>query len=127
VPYDGILLLLPALYFFLDMCFSPYIVHKGKQETSVGEAHLDNITEFDRENHEIQKVMDQEPRQPKLDPNGLRARPPGPLFGSVGPPQCPLATRFVHGQVCGPYVLFSHIILSVSNRIQNPLIKQLKT
>ena len=53
------------------MCLSPHVVHKGKQETSVGEAHHDNKTEFARENNEIQKVMDQEPRRPKLDPNGL--------------------------------------------------------
>ena len=70
-PINGILLLLPALYFFLDMCLSPHVVHKGKKETSVGEAHCDNETRFDRENHEIQEVMDQGPCQPKLDSNGL--------------------------------------------------------
>ena len=63
VPYDinGVSLLLPALYFFLDMYLSPYVVHKGKQETSVGSTPC-NRTEFDRENHEIQEVMDQESR-----------------------------------------------------------------
>ena len=31
VPYDinGVLLLLSAHYFFLDMCLSPHVVHKG--------------------------------------------------------------------------------------------------
>ena len=122
MPYDinGILLLLSTLYFFV-YC----VVHKDKQETSVGEAHRDNKTEFDHENHEIRKVMDQEPRRPKLDPNGLQARPPGLPYGMAGPPQYPLTSCFIHGQVCGQYILFSPISLSVSNRIKNPLIKQL--
>jgi hypothetical protein len=38
-----------------------------------------------------------------------------------------LASRFVHGQVYDPYNLFSHVLLSVSNQIENHLIKQLKT
>ena len=86
MPYDGILLL-PTLYFFLDMCLSPHVVQKGKQETSVGEAHHDNRMEFDRKNHEIQKVMDQESHQPKMDPNGLWSKPPGLPLGSASPPQ----------------------------------------
>ena len=53
------------------MCLSPHVVHKGKQETSVEEGHHDNKTEFDRKNHEIQEVMDQESRRPKMDPNRL--------------------------------------------------------
>ena len=59
VPYDinGILLL-PALYFFLDMCLSPHVVHKGKQETSGGETHYDSRTEFNHENHKIREAMD---------------------------------------------------------------------
>ena len=59
------------------MCLSPHVVHKGKHETSVGEAHRDNKTSSDHENHEIQKAMKQEPRSSKLDQNGLRGRPPG--------------------------------------------------
>ena len=88
--------------------------------------HHDNKMEFDCENHEIQEVMDQEPRRPKLDPNGLQARPPGLPYGMAGPPQYPLTSCFIHGQVCGQYILFSPISLSVSNRIKNPLIKQLQ-
>ena len=125
-PINEILLLLPAHYFFCICVLSPHVVHKGKQETSVGSTPC-NRTEFDRENHEIQEVMDQEPRRPKLDLNGLWSRPPNLPYGPASPLQCLLASRFVHGQVCGPYVLFSHVILSVSNRIENPLIKQLKT
>ena len=73
MPYgiNGVLLLLPALYFFLDMCLSPHVVHKGKQETSVGKAHRDNKTRSDSKNHEIQEVIDQGPLRPKMDSNGL--------------------------------------------------------
>ena len=52
-------ILLPPTLFILYMCLSPHVVHRGKQETSVGEAHRDNKTEFNRENHEIREVMDQ--------------------------------------------------------------------
>ena len=71
--------------------------------------------------------MDKEPRRPKLDPNRLWSRPPDLLYGLVGPSLCLLAQYFVHGQVRGPYVLFSHIILSISNQIENPLINNFKT
>ena len=70
-----LLLLLSALYFFWICVLSPHVVHKGKHETSVGEAHLDDKMEFNRENHEIQEVIDQGPRRPKLDPIGLWGRP----------------------------------------------------
>ena len=59
-------------------------MHKGKQETSVGEAHHDNQTEFDRKNCEIQEVMNQEPRRPKMDPNELWSRPPSLPLGPAG-------------------------------------------
>ena len=39
--------------YFLDMCLSPHVVHKGKRGTSMGEAHRDNKMEFDGKNHEI--------------------------------------------------------------------------
>ena len=97
-------------------------MHKGKQEISVGEAHCDNRMEFDRENHEIQEVMDQEPRRPKLDLNGLWSRPPDLPYGLAGPLPCPPTSRFIHSQVCSPYILFSHFILSVSNWIKNPFV-----
>ena len=109
------------------MCFSPHVVHKGKQETSVGEAHLDDKMEFDRKNHEIQKAMDQIPRSPKLDRNGLKSGPPSLLHGPASPAQLRLTSRFVHGHVCGPYYLFSHVSLSFSNRIENPMINNFKT
>ena len=91
----------------------------------MGEAHRDNKTEFDRENHEIQKAMDQIPCSPKLDRNGPKSGPLGHPYGPAGPSQCCLTLCLVHGQVCIPYDLFSHGSLSVLNRIENPLIKQL--
>ena len=60
-------------------------MHKGKQEISVGEAHRDNEARLDRENHEIQKAMDQIPRSPKLDQNGPESGPPSLLQGPTGP------------------------------------------
>ena len=51
-------LFLSALYFFLDMCLSPHVVHKGIQEIKCGETHRDNKTEFDRKNHGIQKATE---------------------------------------------------------------------
>jgi len=83
--------------------------------------------EFDCENHEIQKAMEQIPRSPKLDRNGPESGPPGLLHGLAGPAQLCLASCFVHGQVCGPYDLFSHVSLSVSNQIENPMINNFKT
>jgi hypothetical protein len=68
------------LYVLLYMCLSPHVVHKGKKETSVGEAHRDNKTKSDRENHEIQKATEQEPRSPKLTRTGSGAgRPIKPM------------------------------------------------
>ena len=93
----------------------------------MGEAHRDNKTEFDHENHEIQKVMDKKPCSPKLDQNGPESGPPGLLHGSAGPAQLHLISRFVHSQVCGPYDLFLHVSLSVSNQIENPMINNFKS
>ena len=67
------------------MCLSPPVVHKGKQETSVGEAHHDNETSSDHENHEIKKARDQIPRSPKLDQNRPESGPPGLLHGPASP------------------------------------------
>jgi hypothetical protein len=39
------------LSILLYMCLSPHVLNKGKQETSVGEAHCDNETRSDHENH----------------------------------------------------------------------------
>ena len=93
MPYDinGVLLLLSALYFFWICVLSPNVAHKGIQEKKCGEAHHDDRMEFDRENHEIQKAMDQKPHSPKLDRNGPESGPPGFLHGPAGPPQlsCP--------------------------------------
>ena len=91
----------------------------------MGEAHHANKMEFDRTNLENRKVMDHEPCRPKLDPNGLCAKPPGLPYGPTSPSLCHLGLRFVDGQVHSPYVLFSHVMLSVSNQIENHLIKQL--
>jgi hypothetical protein len=75
---------------FLEIpCHSPTTFRLSfsisEEASGGGEAHHDNRMEFDHENHEIQEVMDQGPHRPKLDPNGLRARPPGLLFGLASP------------------------------------------
>jgi hypothetical protein len=103
VPYDINEILLPssALY-FLYTCLSPHVVNKGKKETSVGERHHYNETRSDRENHEIQKATKQEPRLPKLNPNGHESGPLGHPHGLTGPAQLCLTSRFIHGQVCVP-------------------------
>ena len=109
------------------MCLSPHVVHKDIQEIKCGETHRDNKTEVDRENHRNQKAMEQEPRSPKLDRNRPKSGPPGLLHGLAGPSQHRLASRFVHGQVRAQYTLFLYVSLSISNQIENHLIKQLKT
>jgi hypothetical protein len=64
----------------LYMCLSPYVVHKGKKETSVGGAYRDNKTKSNRENHEIQKATEQELCSPKLTRTGSGAgRPIKPM------------------------------------------------
>ena len=128
VPY---ILIESSYYYLLSISFGyVFCLHmlciKVYRKTSVGEAHR-NKTRFDRENHEIQKATKQKPRSPKLDRNRPESGPPGLLHGPAGPPQCHLASRFVHGQVCGPFTLFSPIMLSISNRIENPLINNFKT
>jgi hypothetical protein len=50
-------------YYLLSISFricvlSPHVVHKGKQETSMGETHHDSKIEFDRKNHKIREAMD---------------------------------------------------------------------
>jgi hypothetical protein len=72
---------------------------KVYRKTSVGETHHDIKTEFDRENHEIQEVMDHKPCSPKLDPNGPESGPPSLLHGPAGPPQRCLTSHFIYGQV----------------------------
>ena len=59
-------------YYLLSISFGyVFCLHmlciKVYKKTSVGEAHSNNKTRVDRENHEIQKAMDQEPCSPKLD------------------------------------------------------------
>ena len=54
-----------ALYFFWICVLSPHVVHKGKQETSVGEAHRDNEMRSDHENRETQEIMNQGRRATK--------------------------------------------------------------
>ena len=82
---------------------------------SVREAHHDNETRSDRENHEIQKATEQEPCLPKFDPNGHESGPPDHPYGPASPALLRLASRFVYGQVCIPYDSFSPILLSISN------------
>ena len=71
VPYDtnGVLLLLYVLYFFWICVYLHMLCIKVYRKTSVWETHRDNMTEFDREIHEIQKATEQKQCSPKLDRN----------------------------------------------------------
>jgi hypothetical protein len=120
-------LIMESYYYLLSISFGyVFCLHmlciKIYRKTSVGETHHDDRLEF---NHENQKAMGQEPRSPKLDRNRPESGPLGLLHGLAGPPLHRLASRFVHGQVWVQYTLFSHVMLFVSNQIENPLIKQL--
>ena len=124
------MILIESYYYMLSISFGyVFCLHmlciKVYRKTSVGETHHDDRTEFDHENHEIQEIMIQGPRPTKQASSSPWSRAPGLLHGPAGPSQRRLTSRFVHGQVCDPYTLFSPIMLSVSNRIKNPLIKQL--
>jgi hypothetical protein len=108
------------------MCLSPHVVHKGKQETSVGKTHRDIKTKSDHGNHEIREVMDQEPRSPKLDPNRPES---GCLASYMGQPAhhsaaLPYTSSMVSFE---PNTLYFHVSLSVLNWIENPLINNFKT
>ena len=81
----------------------------------MGETHYDNKMEFDRENREDHKIMSQAPRPTKRASSSPWSRLPGLLYGPAGPSRCHLALSFVLGQVCGPYDLFSSIMLSILN------------
>ena len=87
-----------SISFWICVCLHMLCI-KVYRDTSVGVAHHGIKTEFDRENHEIQKAMDQEPHSPKLDQNGPESGLPDLLYGPAGPSQCHLAWHFVHGQV----------------------------
>ena len=87
-----------SISFWICVCLHMLCL-KVYMKTSVGETHHDNKTEFDRENYEIQKVMDQKPCSPKLDRNGPESGLPDLLHGPIGPSQRRLASCFVHGQV----------------------------
>jgi hypothetical protein len=106
------------------MCLYPHVVHKGKHEQVWGRTRRQQ-TRSDRENHEFQKVTKQGPRTPKLSSNEPRSGPPDLPYGPASSAQHPLVLRFDLGRVCVLYVIFSSISLSISNRIEIPLIKQL--
>jgi hypothetical protein len=92
----------------------------------VGEEHDDNKTRTDHKNHEIQKRTTQWPRTTKRAMNGTWIRLVGKPLWPASQSQPSLTSSFVHGQVCFSYVIFSPMLLSISNQIKNPLIKQLK-
>ena len=79
---------------------------KVYRKTSVGETHRNNKTEFNRENYEVQKVMDQGPCAIKRASSSSCSRPPSLLFGPAGPSWCHLAPSFVLGQVCANMFYF---------------------
>ena len=117
MPYDinEVLLLLSALYFFWIYVLSPH-----------GETHHSDRTEFDHENHEIQKVMSEGPRPTKWALNRPKSRTTGLLYGLPSPSLHHLTPSFVLGQVRAQYTLFLYILLSILNRIENPLINNFK-
>jgi hypothetical protein len=69
----------------LDMCLSPHVVHKLYRKTSVGETHHDIKMEFNHENHEIQKVMNKQPRMTKRASSSHQSGPPDLHNGPPGP------------------------------------------
>ena len=110
VPYDMISMescyyYLLSISFWICVCLHMLCI-KVYRKTRVGETHRNNKTRFDRKNHEIQKATEQKPRSPKLDQNGPESGPLNLLYGLAGPPQCHLASCFIHSQVCGPFTLF---------------------
>ena len=118
IKVNGVVLL-SALYFFWICVCQHMLCRKLYRKTSVGETHRDSKMRFNHETHKIQKAMDQEPRSPKMDQDRPESGLPGLLYGPPGPPQCHLTSCFVHDRVCDPYTLFSYVLLSVSNRIEN--------
>ena len=73
-----------------------------------------------REDHEIREAMDQEPRSPKLDQDGPERRAARPTTA----PPC-LALRPWSGMSLIHSILY--VLLSILNRIENPLINNFKT
>ena len=125
------LILMESYYYLLSTSFGyVFCLHmlciKVYRKTSVGETHRDNKMEFDHENHDIQKAINQKPRWPKLNQNRPESGPPSLLHGLAGPPQHCIASCFVHGLVWAEYTLFSYVMLSVSNQIENYLINNFK-
>ena len=125
VPYIYGVVFLSALYLFWISGCLHMLCRKLYRKTSVGETHHDNKTRSDRENHEIRKVISEGPCPTKRASSSPWSKPLGLLFGLASPSLCHLTSCFVYDQVCGPYTLFSHVMLSVLNRIENSLIKQL--
>jgi hypothetical protein len=84
----------------LDMCLSPNVVQKILyKKASVEETHRDDRTKFDKEIHELWKVINRGPRMMKWALRGHQSRPPGIPYGLAGPPPHRLTSHFVHGQV----------------------------
>ena len=96
--------MMESYYYLLSISFG-YVVClymlciKVYRKTSVGETHHNNKMRFDRENHKIQKAMDQKPRSPKLDRNGPESGLLDLFHGSTGPSHRHLGSYFIHGQV----------------------------
>ena len=57
-----------SISFWICVCLHMLCI-KVYRKICVGEAHRGIKTEFDRENHKIQKATKQKPRSPKLDRN----------------------------------------------------------
>ena len=81
------MILMESYYYYLLSIYFGYVfcLHmlciKVYRKTSVGETHHNNKMRFDRENHKIQKAMDQKPCLPKLDRNRPESGPPSLVHG----------------------------------------------
>jgi hypothetical protein len=110
-------------YVFISTCCAESLYKK----ISVGETHCDAEIKFDREIHKLWKVINQGPRMTKWTLSSHHGGPPGLLLGPPDLSLCLLVLCFVHGQVWAQYTLFSYVLFSVSNWIENHMVKYFKT
>jgi hypothetical protein len=108
-------------------CSLHMLCRKFIQKTSMGKTHRDAETKLDWEIHEIRKVINQGPRTTKWTLSSHHGGLPSLLLGPPSLSLCLLVSRFVHGQVWAQHTLFSYVSFFVLNRIENHMVKQLKT
>ena len=119
-------------YYLLSISFGYVFVSTCSAESYTGKQVWGRHTTTTRHNliakiMKFGKVTSHEPHTTKQASSRPQSGPPDLLYGLPSPSLHCLTSRFVHGPVCDPYTLFSYVLLSVSNQIENHLIKQLKT